>query len=377
MKSVQLYRKPNKEWEFLNESVELKKPLVLVFGNRFFLEKIEVYQELKDIYPDGHMVIGSTSGDITANYVDDIGITATAIEFEKSEFVIKHTNLLKSDLDSYKTGSDLMKQFPTENLKSIFIVSEGSFVNGSQLTEGMANQMDNNVLITGGLCGDADRFEKTIAGYNQNPIEGEVIAIGLYGETLEVSFSLYGGWTPFGPERIVTKSDENVLYELDDKPALDLYKKYLGDKSKELPGAALFYPLEVTFPGDDQPVVRTILNKDDKNNGIILTGDIPENSKVQLMMTNVDNISNASETAAKEAASGRSKEAELAILVSCVGRKLVLDQRVEEEVEEVVNVIGNKPTICGFYSYGEMAPFKGGNTCKLHNQTITITLISE
>lgn len=377
MKSVQLNRQPDKEWKFLTEKIMLKKPLVLVFGNRLLLDKVAVYTEIKEIYPDGHIVIGSSSGDITSSFVDDIGITATAIEFEKSEFVIKTTNLLLSQIDSYKTGLDLIAQFPKENLKSIFVVSEGSFINGSQLTEGMSSYVSKEILITGGLCGDSDRFEKTLAGYNEKPKEGEIIAIGLYGKSLEVSCSLYGGWTPFGPERIVTKSDGNILYELDNKPALDLYKKYLGDKSKELPSAALLYPLNVQIQNQEQSIVRTILNIDITKNGMILAGDIPEGSKVQLMMTNVDNIASASEKAITAASINRKHKASIALVVSCIGRKLVLDQRVEEEVEEIVAVLGKKTTVCGFYSYGEIAPFNGENSCKLHNQTITITLISE
>lgn len=241
----------------------------------------------------------------------------------------------------------------------------------------MNKATNDNVLITGALCGDSDRFEKTIASYNENPKPGEIIAIGFYGASLEVSFSIYGGWTPFGPERMVTKSEGNVLYELDNLPALDIYKKYLGDKSKELPSAALLYPLNVKSSDEKQSIVRSILNIDEVNNTMILAGDIPENSKVQLMMTNVDNIANASEKAARQALSLREKKPELAMLVSCIGRKIVLDQRVEEEVEEVTQVIGDGIAVTGLYSYGEIAPFHGEVSCQLHNQTMTVTLLSE
>ncbi len=259
----------------------------------------------------------------------------------------------------------------------MFVVSEGSFINGSQLTKGMSSVTEDNLLITGGLCGDDTRFEKTLASYNENPKQGELVAIGFYGESLEITFSIHGGWTPFGPERIVTKSKGNTLYELDGQPALDLYKTYLGDKAKDLPGAALLYPLNVTSASETQSIVRSILNIDEANNAVILAGDIPEHSKVQLMMTNVDNIANASERAASQALEFRKNEPEVAILVSCIGRKLVLDQRVEEEIEEVIEVIGNKAVTCGFYSYGEIAPFHGEVACQLHNQTMTITLMSE
>lgn len=377
MKTLQLRKQKGKDWEYVSEKIELNKPLVLVFGNRYLLENEDIYTQLRSQFPNGHLVFGSTSGDITANYVDDESITATAIEFEKSNFEIKTSNVLHTDLDSFKTGKDLVNQFTKKGLKHIFVVAEGSFINGSQLTKGLNAATNHNLLITGGLCGDAARFQKTVASYNENPKPGEIVAIGFYGDTFEASFAIHGGWTPFGPERIVTKSDSNVLYELDNLPALDLYKKYLGDKSKELPGAALLYPLNVKSENEEQSFVRTILNIDEEKNTMILAGDIPENSKVQLMMTNVDNIASASELAAKQALAKQKKQPQLALLVSCIGRKLVLDQRVEEEIEEVVSVVGKNTTICGFYSYGEIAPFNLEVNCQLHNQTMTITLINE
>lgn len=377
MKTVQLRKQKNSDWEYLSDAISLTNPLVLVFGNRYMLEDAAIYDELRTKFSDGHLVFGSTSGDITANYVDDESITVTAIEFERSHFEIKTSNVINSDGDSFKTGRDLINQFTKEGLKHVFVVSEGSFVNGSQLTKGMNDALEDNLLITGGLCGDAARFEKTVASYNENPKSGEIVAIGFYGETFEASFAIHGGWTPFGPERLVTKSESNVLFELDNQPALDLYKKYLGDKSNELPGAALLYPLNVKSENEEQSFVRTILNIDEAKNTMILAGDIPENSRVQLMMTNVDNIANASELAARQALEKRKSKPQLALLVSCIGRKLVLDQRVEEEIEEVVSIVGEDTTVCGFYSYGEIAPFNLEISCQLHNQTMTITLISE
>lgn len=379
MKIVQLKKKKDESFKYLGKKLTLKEPLVLIFGNRYMLQDKNIYNEVREIFNDGHLVFGSTSGDITSESVDDESITITAIEFERSSFLIKTANVLNSNvaIDSFKTGKELVEQFPQEGLKNVFVISDGSFTNGSQLTKGMNAATENNLLITGALCGDAARFETTVTSYNENPKEGKIVAIGLYGDTLEVTFASNGGWTPFGPEREVTKSKDNILYELDGKPALDLYKTYLGEKSKELPGAALLYPLKVKSSDETKSIVRTILNINEEANSMILAGDILEKSKVQLMMTNVDNIVNAAEVGAEQALELRKNKPELAILVSCIGRKLVLDQRVEEEVEEVIDVIGKDTTVCGFYSYGEIAPFNGEMNCQLHNQTMAITLISE
>ena len=377
MKIVQLVKQNNKDWNYIGENQKLTEPLVIVFGNRLLLEDDSIYAEIRELFPDGHIVFGSACAEISSRTVNENSITITAMEFEKSQFVIKTSNVLNRDLDSFKTGSDLIKQFPEEGLKYVFVVSEGSFINGSQLTQGMSTTNNGNLLITGGLCGDDTRFEKTLASYNENPKEGEIVAIGFYGESLEITFSIHGGWTPFGPERTVTKSEGNTLYELDGLPALDLYKTYLGDKAKDLPGAALLYPLNVKSEDEEQSIVRSILNINEEENAVILAGDIKQNSKVQLMMTNVDNIANASERAARQALEFRKNKPEIAMLVSCIGRKLVLDQRVEEEIDEVIEVLGEGTVVSGFYSYGEIAPFHGEMACQLHNQTMTITLISE
>ncbi len=365
--------------QFLNTEAfkKLKNPLVLVFGNRYMLEEDNIYAEIKKIVPTGHIVFGSTSGEILKDAVYEGSVVLTAIEFERSSFMVKRSNIYDFKNDDTLLGEKLMDKFPAKNLKHLFVVSEGSMVNGSALINGFEKKKEVGMGLSGGLCGDDARFERTLASYNENPKEGEIIAIGFYGGTLEITSANYGGWTPFGPERIITKSNNNLLYELDGKPALDLYKNYLGEKAKDLPESALLYPLSVKAKVDEEPIVRTILNIDHDDNSMVLAGDVPEGSKVQLMMSSVDDIANGANLAAQLAMKKRKTKPELALLVSCIGRKLVMDQRTEEEIEEVQSVIGAESIICGFYSYGEMAPFSDNTVCRLHNQTMTLTLFSE
>ena len=382
MKILQAIRLKNKEWAYLSPKITLKEPLVLVLSSIRLLESKAIYEEIKTIFPDGHIVFGSTSGEILGKNVYMNEIAFTAIEFEKSSFLVHSDNVANYDNDERLLGESLMGKFPQEDLRHVFIISEGVIINGSHLISGLGTHLKAGVNISGGLCGDGGRFERTLASYNAPPREGEVVAIGFYGETLEISFGSCHGWTAFGPERIITKSKDNILYELDGKPALDLYKKYLGDKARELPRAALLFPLSVRIKNDNKKnhnkkIVRTILNIDEKENAMILAGDIPERARVQLMMSTVDDIVAGAAKAATHAMRDRSSEPDLAILVSCVGRKLVMDQRTEEEVEEVMETIGSQAKVTGFYSNGEMAPFTGEHKCQLHNQTMTLTLFSE
>ena len=377
MKTIQAYKLEGKSWKYLQKKDKLKNPLVLVFGNRMLLEKNDVINDIRKEFPYEHLVFGSTAGEIIDNNVFDDSIVVTAIEFEKSTFEVRTQNILDHNKDAKKLGETLYNAIPKENLKHLFVLSEGTFVNGSSLIEGLEKNISNAIPISGGMCGDDAKFEKTLASYKENPKEGEVVLIGFYGDTLEISFASFGGWSTFGPERIITKSQANVLYEIDGQPALDLYKKYLGEKASQLPQASLLYPLNVTPEGKNEPVVRTILGIDNDNQSMTLAGDVPENSKVQLMMASVDAIAEGANEAAKLAMKNRKTNPQLALLVSCVGRKLVMNQRVEEEIERVQEVIGKNTTITGFYSYGEMAPFSGNTFCDLHNQTMTLTLICE
>nr|WP_297784833.1 FIST N-terminal domain-containing protein [uncultured Allomuricauda sp.] len=376
MKILQAKKSSDSPFEFTSEIIDLHDPLVLVFGNRFMLQDKHLFQEVRELFPNGHLVFGSTSGEILGEKVWDGTVTLTAIEFERGKFLVKSKNVSDFDHKDNTLGKSLAMEFPMEELKHIFVVSEGSSVNGSDLIAGIESEKDQNIGLSGGLCGDGDRFETTLVSYNEPPKEGEVVAIGFYGISLEISCANFGGWTPFGPERLITKSRNNILFELDGKPALDLYKRYLGKKASELPKSALLYPLSVKTE-DQNPIVRTILNIDEQRNAMILAGDVPEGSKVQLMMATVDDIATGARSAAKLAVQERQSTPQLALLVSCVGRKLVMDQRTEEEIEEVTQVVGNKVAVSGFYSYGEMAPFAGQRSCKLHNQTMTLTLISE
>lgn len=377
MRIIQASKIGNQNWKYFQDKIILKNPLVLVFGNRFLLEKEEIINEIRKEFPYEHIVFGSTAGEILCCNVIESSLSVTAIEFEKGHFIVERENLLNYNKDAQKLGKVLYDKISKENLKHLFVLSEGSFVNGSPLISGLEETINASVSITGGMCGDDARFERTVASYKENPKEGEVILIGFYGETLEVSYASFGGWLPFGPERIITKSDANILYEIDGQPALDLYKKYLGDKAKKLPQASLLYPLNVTPVGKKEPVVRTILGINNEDNSMTLAGDMPINSRVQLMMASVDGIANGAHIAAEFAMKNRKNAPEIAIIVSCIGRKLVMNQRVEEELEQVREVVGEKIPMAGFYSYGEIAPFNGSTTCELHNQTMTLTLISE
>ncbi|WP_396170438.1 FIST signal transduction protein [Flavobacterium sp.] len=376
MKIIQAFKNGDENWYYLQEKVPLQNPLVLVFGNRYLLEDENIIKNIREEFTYENIVFGSTSGEILDGSFQDNSISVTAIELENTTFVIERENISNFNMQSNLLGEKLLGKLSKEKLKHLFVLSDG-LLDGSKLIEGLENNLSNTIAITGGLCGDDARFEKTVTSFNDNPKTGEVVLIGLYGETLEISYASAGGWFPFGPERKITKSKGNIIFEIDNKPALDVYKNHLAHRAIGLPSASLSFPLNVTYENKNQAVVRTILDIDESQNSLILAGDAPENSKVQLLMASVDAIIDGAQLATQLAMKNRKKKAEIAILVSCIGRKFVMNNRVGEETEYVKESLGASTLITGFYSYGQIAPFDGNDYANLHNQTMTVTLISE
>lgn len=354
-----------------------KAQLVLVFGSGELVTNQAIFSTIKDRFPEADIVSCSTSGEILHNEVYDDTAVVTAIYFEKAKTQAVSVDISKS-VDSYETGKTLMAMLKQEQLVSVLVISEGSFINGSELVAGFNAVNPNNIPVTGGLAGDAARFEKTQVGLNTPAKEGTVVAIGFYGAGLLVGHSSFGGWDEFGKERVITKSVKNVLYEIDGQKALDLYKEYLGPYVDELPGSALLFPISLRTEDSSKNLVRTILNVNEADGSMIFAGNMPEGSKMRLMKVNFEKVINGSSVAATTTASMHdNNKADLAILISCVGRKLILQDRTSEEVEAAQKVFGESTAIAGFYSYGELSPFNPGSNCELHNQTMTITTFTE
>jgi len=364
-------------WKKLKSSaISEKANFLLVFGGIDEVNKPERFNELREMYPNANIVMGSTAGEIIDDRVQDETITATAIWYEKT--ILKFTEInVRDHTDSYTCGCAVRESLESEDLNHILVISDGGMVNGDELVRGINESLDNKILVTGGLAADAGRFSKTFAGLNKAPESGKIVAIGHYGDDLKVSHGSKGGWDEFGPIRTVTHSEGNVLFELDGQNALELYKKYLGEKAKELPGAALLFPLSL-YRDDGSQLVRTILSIDEEQGSMTFAGDIPNNAEVRFMMANFDRLIDGAANAAEESYVRMDKDQpEIVLMISCVGRKLVLDQRIEEEVESVKEIFGDDVIYTGFYSNGEISPVLDSVGCSLHNQTMTITIYSE
>lgn len=353
-----------------------KAQLVLCFASKEVLEQDGIFNKVKLQFPNAAITMCSTAGEIYHDQVQDNTFVAAALQFDNTKIETASINI-NDFSNSYDAAVNLANKLSKKDLTYIMVFSDGALVNGSELVKGLSEVAGNNVLVTGGLAGDAANFKSTLVGLNEQPVTGKIVVIGFYGQHLKLTHGSQGGWDIFGLEKRITKSQNNVLFEIEDQNALELYKKYLGEEAKNLPGSALLFPLSVIIPGATKPVVRTILSINEDEKSMTFAGDVPEGSKVRFMKANFDKITHAASTAAQQTLLSHDGKPSFALLISCVGRKLILGSKTKEEVEAVDNAFGKKTLLAGFYSYGEISPFNEENNCQLHNQTMTITSFYE
>ena len=364
-------------WSPQESSLREAAQLVLVFGARTRLEQAERRNEIRRTYPNALIVGCSTAGEIISTRVMDDSLVVTAARFDRVTVRSACVRLSQTQ-NSHDAGRRLAGALDPQGLAHVFVLSDGLQVNGSELVRGLAEHLPAGVGLTGGMSGDGTKFEQTCLLWEDQAEPGLVVAIGFYGEALRIGYGSLGGWKPFGPERIITRSQDNVLYALDDKGALDLYKRYLGEYAVGLPATALHFPLAVRDPQTNINLIRTILAVDEAKGSLVFAANVPQGHRARLMKSNAAGLIDGAVGAAKRAQSGLgTTTAQLALLVSCVGRRLVLKQRTEEELEGVRAVLGPDTLLAGFYSYSEIAPVDVSTRCELHNETMTVTLLSE
>jgi hypothetical protein len=349
--------------------------LVLVFGSTAPMIEARL-PEIRGRYPNAYVCGGSTAGEIIGREVRDDSLVVTAIRLEKSQLKTAEITIDSVD-DSLAAGQRLAASIPHAGLVHTFVLSDGLGVNGTDLVRGLSAALPPGVATTGGRSGDGERFVRTYVCAGDTVAERRSVLLAFYGPHLRVGYSSMGGWDAFGPERRVTRAARNVVFELDGGSALELYKRYLGEHARDLPASGLLFPLTVRDPGNGECVTRAVVGIDEAAQSMTFAGDVPEGSFVRLMHANFDRLVDGACAAGRASQQMLGVPAELAILISCVGRKQLLKQRVEEEVEGVIETLSPGTHTTGFYAYGELSPTAPGAPCTLHNQSMSVTLFSE
>ncbi|HEY9011836.1 MAG TPA: FIST N-terminal domain-containing protein [Devosia sp.] len=355
--------------------------LVFYFGTRQMLADGTLYESLYRRFPDAHVLGCSTGGQLAGLDVSDDRACALAIDFDATGLRVVRREITDAGA-SRATGAAIGAALKGDRLAGVFVLSDGLHVNGSALVAGIADEIGPDVPVSGGLAGDGPDFVQTLVGCDGPPAPKTVAAVGLYGDAIRIGHGSAGGWDVFGPMRRITRSEGNVLFEVDSKPALDLYKLYLGpDESRNLPSSALLFPLRIFDPKHpERSVVRTILAVDHDKGSMTFAGDMPTGWSAQLMRGSLNRLcAGAAEATHRAVVGARTapNEQSAAIFVSCIGRRLLMGQRVDEEIEAATAELAKTCLPIGFYSYGEISPDEDSGFCQLHNQTMTVTVLAE
>ena len=377
MKMFQVTYKNGNWTENLPKIMDSTQTLITVYFNAEAVMS-SVWDEIQANFPQSVIMGCSGAGEVRGDSLVDGEVVVTITQFFKSKLAFFETKISEGQ-DSEQVGEALAKEIETKDLKAIYLLSDGLHVNGTALIQGVRKQVGKNVVISGGLAGDGTRFEKTYVLSAGKPTEKMVSAVAFYGEHLQVISSSKGGWKSFGPVRVITKSKANIMHELDHKPALALYKEYLGDQAQKLPASALLFPLNLISEqvNSERNIVRTILSVNESNQSMTFAGDVPEGTTVRLMRSTHEQLIDAAHEVMKNNVALLSQRSPvLSLLVSCVGRRLVMGEHTDGEIETVFEQLPAGSVQTGFYSYGEIAPGVR-DECDLHNQTMTITLIQE
>jgi hypothetical protein len=365
---------PTTGWDTeLNPALDSDNTLLIIFGGTDADQLVEGFADLRAMFPLSLWIGCGTAGEIYQGSLDDDTLVVAVMKFTRTTLRLASSPIHQPEA-SAQVGQLLAAQLAEPDLHGVFIISDGLSVNGSELCKGLSENLPPHVIVTGGLAGDGASFKQTWVLANKIPQPQQVVAVGFYGKHIRMKYGSRGGWDVLGPEREVTCSKANVLYTLDDQPALSLYKKYLGDQADALPAAGLRFPLAIRNDlEEDGLTMRTILSVNEAEQSITFAGDIPQGKFVRLMRTNFERlIDGAADAVDQMDFSDYENESLLTVAISCVGRRLVLSQRTDEEIDAVLDCLPSEGKLIGFYSYGELSPLKSGR-CDLHNQTMTLT----
>lgn len=371
MKISQIRWSEKAGWE-KTPGVLVNADMVLVFADNAFFQTVACYTQLHEMFPEAHIIGCSSAGNVLGVEISDGDIVATAIKLEHSKVLLTSVDI-EPGQHAREMGMHLMAKLGDPELRHVIIFSDGLLVNNNELTKGL-NQA--GVSVTGGLASDGERFGKTWVMADAPAKTAHIAALGFYGD-VTIKSGCFAGCEELCAERIITKSKGNVLYEIEGRPALGLYKQCLGEQANNLPASGLRFPLSIQATKADKPVIRALLAVDEVAQSLIFAGDMPQGHLCKLMHANLDNTFDSAKLAAESAQPTNREAAGLCLLVSCLGRRLVMGKMAEDELDIVQEQLGAETYITGFYSYGELAPLSNVMHCQLHNQTITLTTIYE
>ena len=331
----------------------------------------------------GTQIIGcTTDGEISTAGLSVNSVVMMAMVSDRIRF---HTSFVEQlSKDSYEAGVELGESFQGLNCRYIQIFSDGLCGNADKIIQGIKASLGDDIKIAGGTAGDSGDFNRTYQYFGDRVLTDSIVGVAFEGD-FALGTGTACGWFPVGIAKKVTRSVENVVYELDGQPALQAYEKYLGKHADLLPAVGVEYPLGLLGRDGDEMddsyfLCRATMGVDRQSGAIVFAGNVPEGTSVKMTIGNEADIIQAAGQAAQAALTklqggNAALKPKAIFLYSCMARKIVLGSRTNEEILAIQDVIGRDVPVIGFYTYGEFAPIGNSDHSYFHNETATMTVI--
>ncbi len=390
--SIGFSQDPNPQNAILQACVQVKNQLnttntdlIIIFASPQYIVP-EVQSVITQVLKPKHLVGSSTGGIILSNGVTNRGIAVVGVHSDDIHFGVSAI----SDLDTqnmYSTGFDLARK-AVQNLNSshreAFITfSEGIEKNSSQFIRGVREVLGGGFPVLGAISSDDFKYKKLHQFFQDQTLHNSVVGL-LLGGSFHLGLGCKHSFKPLGKPRTVTKVDGHVLRTIDNKPAVEIYKHFLGQEAEGLKNVTLnsyaaMYPLGLYLEGSGQYLLRNIIDIL-QDGSIVCHEGIPEGAEVHLMISNIESCRNSAiEAAELVKASLADRTAKLVLIFESLARHKILGRGAFSEIQAIKDVLGKTTPIVGMCSYGEMGPFETLNNIKntyLHNESILLVAFS-
>lgn len=372
------------------QKTNIDKPdLVFAFASVKYNQE-KMIEGIRDASGNAPLVGCSSAGEITEESPHEEAVVVIVVASDVITFTYDVSERVSEGarIAGQEVAQKVQKNAPGE-LEAFLTFPDVLTGNGADIVRGVRDELGEHFPVIGGAAGDDFLFEKTYQYADDQVISGGVTGVGLSGD-FALGVGVRHGWMPAGTPRTVTKSDGAELYELDNEPAIELYREYFGEKTEKLqeePLAriAITYPLGIKVPDLDEYLIRDPITVNE-DGSITCAAEIPEGSEIRIMVGNKEKAIDAAEDAAKKLMNdfeAQNAEPEMVLLFNCIAREKLFGQRAQDEIDTIRNTIGDNVPIAGFYTYGEQAPLGGEVLDKekiqsqFYNETVVICALGE
>jgi len=358
--------------------------VLLVFGSTRFDHR-RLLEGVTSVAGDTPLVGGTTAGEISSAEFSTRSVVVMALSSDTLSFTTGIGKDMSRDEAACGVAlvEDIRRQTSLDDALSLLVLPNGMGGDGVKVIEGLHSALGPNIEIVGGYLGDDERFESTFQYHDGKVYKDAIPGLLFSGQGFRTGVGVRSGFASIGNRFYCTQAKGNVVGQFDEERALDVYKEFLGEElSKKLPGVCLEYPFglideKVSIRGKEYFQLRCGLSVDHERGTISLAASIPEGSPITLTTASRGDIINGARLAAEQAQESLAGAKPQAVLMfSCVGRKLVLGRRTQEEVSAVRSVLGEDVPLLGFYTYGEIGPIDKMQgelaATRFHNETVVV-----